>query len=480
MRIIIVGGGIAGMSTYLHLRKHLPSHSEHDITIYESHRPRSIVSSSRSQAHPNQSVNLNALSESTAIVGGGLGISPNGMRVLRDLSLGLHDRVVAQGFPAEHFIFKGANGWSLGMQSTSDKAVRAKDDAEEVCIASSRHGLWTTLRQYIVEEYGEEAIKHKKVLKLVRRLDLPTLRLQVYMLDEQGRKQVDNADLVIGADGVKSVVRNALFGDDEKFQPIYSGQSGVGGFHNTTIPPIIADNRAMVFEFGGSGFFGYSSGGPISEKQLMWWSTFETSTLHNIKAVDPRDIRHALSERHKHWKDPIIEDIVSNADVESIYPTWIMPELPHWGKRGVVLIGDAAHALDPTTGQGASQALEDSQVFSLLLAELLDRECYGQAPDRFTIDKAIKVFYEIRHPRVKTISDRGKKLAGRKANVGIVKEYFMYCFIWLLIKFPSIGKALLSDVNRELYCWSSKESIREALRNDRIDDGINEQSRLIG
>jgi 2-polyprenyl-6-methoxyphenol hydroxylase-like FAD-dependent oxidoreductase len=221
---------------------------------------------------------------------------------------------------------------------------------------------------------------------------------------------------------------------------IRSGQSGVGGFLNTTIPPFIADTKAMVFEFGGNGFFGYSSGGPPSTKQLMWWSTFETSNLPDTTDIRPQAIKTSLIKRHRHWKDPIVQNIVKNAEVESIYPTWILPKLPHWGERGMVLVGDAAHAMDPTTGQGTSQALEDSQTFTLLLAELLDAERYGYGSDNWAIDHAIKLFYDIRSPRIDAIVERGKKLAGRKADLGIVAEYFMYCFLWLLNKFPSLGE----------------------------------------
>lgn len=198
----------------------------------------------------------------------------------------------------------------------------------------------------------------------------------------------------------------------------------------------------MVFSFGGNGFFGYSSGGPPSTNQLMWWSTFETSKLPDAKAIDPATIKTALLERHKHWNDPIIQDIVSKADVESVYPTWTLPTLPHWGERGIVLVGDAAHAMDPTTGQGASQALEDSKTLAVLLAALVKDadEAESSNTSNNAIDETIKIFHDIRSPRVNAIVARGKKLAGKKENVGVVGEYFMYCFLWFLIKVPSIGE----------------------------------------
>ncbi|KAJ4991267.1 FAD binding domain-containing protein [Stagonosporopsis vannaccii] len=484
MRIIIVGGGIAGLSTFLHLRKHLPEDIEHNITVIESHKPRSVASSTFIPNHPNQSVSLDALSESTAVVGGGLGISPNGTRVLRDLSLELHDRVVAQGFPANNFIFKGANNWTLGMHSTSDKAVRERDDIEEVCIASSRHGLWHTLRQYVLEKYGQDVVKHGKVTEVFRDKTESGRRVRVDLIDERGQKEREYADLVIGADGVKSVVRKALFGDDDQCNPTYSGQSGVGGFCKTTIPSIVTDHKAVVFTFGGNGFFGYSSGAPTSENQLMWWSTFETSALPDTKDVDPRTIKDALFERHKHWKDPVVQEIIRNAEVESIYPTWIMPELLHWGKQGIVLIGDAAHAMDPTTGQGASQALEDSQALALSLALSLNRGRQDMCPHEWSTDQAIEIFYEVRFLRVKKIVERGKRLAAKKKRGGIVAEYTMYGFLWLLMKLPFLRRIMVGDTDRELYCWSVEQEIQKALANSnawyRSEAESNERSPLLG
>lgn len=104
-----VSEGIAGLSTYLHLCKHLPDPSKGITTVYELYKSYSAISSTSLRDCPIQSVNLDALSESTAIVGGGLNILPNGIRVLHDLSRGLHDRVVAQAFLARNFNSKGAN-----------------------------------------------------------------------------------------------------------------------------------------------------------------------------------------------------------------------------------------------------------------------------------------------------------------------------------------------------------------------------------
>lgn len=239
----------------------------------------------------------------------------------------------------------------------------------------------------------------------------------------------------------------------------------------------------MVFTFGPNGFFGYSSGAPLSSQSLMWWSTFETSSLPQTTNLDVVAIKADLVKRHQKWKDPIVQDIIQNAEVQSIYPTWVLPELPHWGENGIVLVGDAAHAMDPTTGQGASQALEDSQTLALLLAETLKRDSIvAQDEEKEGIALAIKLYHKIRSPRVAEIVERGKKLAGSKTSVGVVLEYTMYLFLWLMMRFPAFGRCLLKllhvtdtadrhvgrmmlgDVNRKLYTWSAEEEIKKELQ----------------
>lgn len=214
MKIIITGGGVAGLATYLHLTKHLPPPPaplpSHSIIIYESHRPKPPTSPDENQNEVPPS--FESLSTSTAIVGGGLGIAPNGMRVLAHLDAGLRDAVAAQGFPCENFVFMAArNGWTLGVQGTGDGGgFEGAEGRAEVCVSSSRHGLWACLR----EKVPEGVVRYGRVVGAERRGGKVVVRLEGSGEDE--------CDLLVGADGVRSKVREALFGEAKVFAPVYT------------------------------------------------------------------------------------------------------------------------------------------------------------------------------------------------------------------------------------------------------------------
>lgn len=93
--------------------------------------------------------------------------------------------------------------------------------------------------------------------------------------------------------------------------------------------------------------------------------------------------------------------------------------------------------------------------------------------------------YNIRIPRICEIAARGKTLDGGKRNVGIMVEYFLYFFLWILNTFPLIGKyiilnkcisqcllifilakIILGDVNRRLYGWKAEEEVKKALEKE--------------
>lgn len=211
VKIIIVGAGIAGLSTYLFLQKYCASLVDLNITIYESYKP----GSKRSLAE----ATFQELSSSSQIVGGAIGLSPNGMRILGELDEDLHDRIKAAGFVVEKFVFKSARGWRLLVSPTSDMRGKKGNPPgeEEFCLSVSRQAV----RDHILDGVGPEKIVYKKVVKA--RKARPSEGKKATVVFEDGSE--DEADLVIGADGVQSEVLRGIFADEEMVKPHYESVS---------------------------------------------------------------------------------------------------------------------------------------------------------------------------------------------------------------------------------------------------------------
>lgn len=196
MKIIIVGGGIGGLSTYLFLQKELSPIIAKDapleMLIYESHKtPKKPDWSEPSLSVP---------SSFAQGVGGVLGISPNGVRVLQQLDEGLFRHVVNHGYPVKHFSFRNCHGKSLANFPTTNFA-----DPPLHTILISRQALWDALRDQI----PASAILHERVSGVT----LGTTSHQRPRIHFAEGSSDEEADLVIGADGVRSVIKRAVTGD---------------------------------------------------------------------------------------------------------------------------------------------------------------------------------------------------------------------------------------------------------------------------
>lgn len=200
----------------------------------------------------------------------------------------------------------------------------------------------------------------------------------------------------------------------------------------------------MSFVFGRNGFFGYGHGnsspsdpnrhlpyGPVQPgDSLMWWSTYFVDDCPDPKTIDKGDVTRQLRERHGDWNNPIVQKIVNTVKLETMWPVWTVPSLPRWWKDSVVLLGDAAHTLPPTSGQGSAQALEDVESFSLLLSHYLGRQYRSASPghERDAISQAASKHMEIRQPRVQAILDRARMMESEKRDLGIIAEGFLCLF----------------------------------------------------
>jgi len=77
--------------------------------------------------------------------------------------------------------------------------------------------------------------------------------------------------------------------------------------------------------------------------------------------------------------------------IEHNYPIYDMPVLPCWHKNRVVLMGDAAHAVGPHAGQGASMAIEDALVLAACLGAESDHEAAFRRYEALRRDRIAQV-----------------------------------------------------------------------------------------
>ncbi|KGO42336.1 Monooxygenase, FAD-binding [Penicillium expansum] len=421
MKIAIIGAGIAGCAAYLELQKHLPQPSKsdesHEVIIYEAYNTSpSITANERKEDHTHSS---------TLIVGGGLGVAPNGLNVLKRLDKELLKDVVRGG-------------------ASLDDNTNNNNNRPPHMLATSRHSLWTALRGRIPDHH----IIHKRVTQVIARSDG---RNSIRFADNS---PIVEADLVIGADGVRGIAKRALFPDakEDPYPPHYEGLVGVGGFIPAADVKDLVEPGSMNFVFGGNGFFGYffsessvsagkrDSPYHVSEPgdSLAWWSTYEIEECPDRKTLDMVDVTRQLRERHAYWKEPVVKKVIQSLQVENMYPTWTLPALPTWERDGVVLVGDAAHALPSSSGQGSSQALEDVEALALFLAHYLHA-----LPDEVTpkaqknaIKAAASQYVSLRQPHVNAILESAQKTQNSKREMGILKEYSMYAMMKIMGLFP--------------------------------------------
>lgn len=193
--------------------------------------------------------------------------------------------------------------------------------------------------------------------------------------------------------------------------------------------------KTHLFLFTGT--FGYSGASQNDMNQIMYWSSYSSNLLPKKGEVTADDVRILLRQRHKAWKDPIIQHIIENSTVDTIWPQRITPDLPYWGRGGILLLGDAAHAITPNTGQGASMALQDSQVFAMLIARGLEK--FGD--EGKTIETAISGLYDLRHKKVAEIQRRAMSTKGSGSEPSVVQAFLIYAVLWVVFHIKPIGES---------------------------------------
>ncbi|CAI6288319.1 unnamed protein product [Periconia digitata] len=363
--VAIIGSGVSGLSLALAL-----SQASIAVSVFEA----------RPASHD---------------IGGGIMLSPNALRVLD--SLGAFQKIRASSYEFDTFVFKNATG-----ETTDVYYFGSTEQYGYPALRVERKILLSTLTMMVRE----------------RKVDIEYSKGFVRIISESSKDQTvtfelddgstRTCSLLIGADGIHSQVREQIF---PSYMPVYSGFTAI----NCTVPrsalriPEGYDLPATVMAPPGA-FLLVPQKQDGSELLIGSQMRMQERTREGWAALraDKQGLLDTLNETKDQWPD-IVQSALEAAPVDNmgIWPFFTVPALPRWASETslVVLIGDAAHAIPPTAGQGVNQAFEDAATLATLL---------GKLSANITLERALCWWQKYRQARVDKVMDLTRQMNAKR------------------------------------------------------------------
>ncbi|MCR6485858.1 FAD-dependent monooxygenase [Amycolatopsis sp. OK19-0408] len=318
MRVLVAGGGISGTVTAMALKR-----AGHDPVVFE--------------AYPAGGDDIGAF----------LTIMHNGMDALR--AIGADGPVIDSSFAAHGVELVAANGETVGRREFGTDGPRTM----------TRAALYRVLQV--------EATRRGVPIERGRRL-VGAKPDGTGIAAEFADGTTETGDVVVGADGLHSMVRKLI--DPDADAPRYTGQTIVWGYTRATGLPPAAGIYRMVR--GSKAAFGFTT---APDGATFWFARIPDAerSREAIAAVTPAGWREFAQAAFAGEPLPCADIIAATGDEVFGGHSYDVPRTRLWSTPEMVLVGDAAHAAAPADAQGASMAIEDSVVLAQCLRDLPDR-----------------------------------------------------------------------------------------------------------
>ena len=342
MKIVVIGGGIGGLSAALHLLR-----AGFDVQVYEQ-APR--------------------ITE----IGAGIQISPNASRLL--IRLGLRPALDAVGvFPqAVH-----QRRWDDGR--TLQRAPVGRQ-VEEAFGAPYYHFHRADLANLLAA-----ALPPERVHVGHRLVDLAQTADRVVARFENGASV--EAELLVGADGIHSTVRHILLGPEKaRFTGCVAWRGLVPAERIRNLDIEVASHNWM---------------GPDGHVVHYWVSAgrfmnvvcvSEHGDWTNESWTEKGNVADAMV-RYRDWH-PMVRSLIAAFSETYVWALHDRLPLPHWGEGRITLLGDACHPMLPFMAQGAAQSIEDGAALASILKTMPD-----------DVPSVLRRYEEIRKPRATRLQE---------------------------------------------------------------------------
>jgi salicylate hydroxylase len=322
-KVIIIGAGIGGLATALSLLKRGV-----DVEIYE------------------QAPELKE-------VGAGIQISSNGTRVL--YALGLEEALKrVQVLPSRRVIRHWSSGETWNWFDLGAVTTQRYGTPHVMLHRGDLHGLLADA----VRTIKPDAVKlNRRCASAVTSGDNAVVRF-----DDGGTMQ---AAYAIGADGIHSKVRAALFGADK---PVFTGAVAWRGLvPMTDLPPHLQQMQGVNW----LGPHGHVLHYPVRRGEIMNFISFVERDDWQIESWVTQGTKDELANDFRGWHADVHE-IIRRIETPYKWAMMVRDAMPLWSKGRVTLLGDACHPTLPFLGQGGVMAIEDGYIVAECIAKYFD------------------------------------------------------------------------------------------------------------